>query len=97
MVSVLERMVPLCFEPLPYCVNDCLPEEDSEPFPQKKVSHITEASLLCFLSLFCSSGFVASIIHWASDRLACEKTLKCWVSEAEQGRLNGHAVVPKQR
>lgn len=41
--------------------------------------HITEASLLCFLSLFCWSGFVASIIHWARDSLACEKKLKPWV------------------
>lgn len=59
--------------------------------------HITEASLLCFLSLFCWSGFVASIIHWASDRLAHEKKLKSWVSEAEQHRLHGHAVVSKQK
>lgn len=59
--------------------------------------HITEASLLCFLSLFCWSGFVASLIHWASDRLAREKKLKPWVSEAEQGRLKGHAVALKQR
>lgn len=49
--------------------------------------HITEASLLCFLRHFCWSSFAASIIHWASDRLACEKKLKPWVSEAEQGWL----------
>lgn len=57
---------------------------------------ITEASLHCFLSLFCWSGFVASIIHWASDSLTGEKKPKPWVSEAEQGQLNWHTVALKQ-
>ncbi|XP_017690826.1 PREDICTED: uncharacterized protein LOC108507403 [Lepidothrix coronata] len=46
---------------------------------------------------FSWSAFMASVIHWASDRLACEKKLKPWVSETEQGWLKRHAVASKQK
>lgn len=49
MFPALGRLVSLCVEILPYCVNDYLPKERDELFLAKGVTtpHVTEAHLLC--------------------------------------------------